>query len=202
MDTIHAPMYDERWGAYINQTHRACVEALLGRVRRGGGVLDAGCGTGKYWPMLLDAGVRVVGVDHSAAMLQVARAKHPDVPVTRSALQDLASLDLAGAMDGLICIDAMENVGPEDWPGVVEGLAAVLRPAAPAYVTIELPDDDISPDLEAETAPLVAGEVLEDGGYHFYPPIGTARAWLTEHGFAIWSETEGDGYHHFLLTRS
>ena len=70
-------------------------------------------------------------------------------------------------MDGVICIDAMENVGPEDWPGVVQGLATVLRPRATAYVTIELPDDDISRDGEADTAPLVAVEVLEDGGYHF-----------------------------------
>jgi 2-polyprenyl-3-methyl-5-hydroxy-6-metoxy-1,4-benzoquinol methylase len=202
MDTLHAPVYDERWGASINQTHRACVEALLGRVRRGGVVLDAACGTGKYWTMLLGAGVDVVGMDQSTAMLQVARAKHPSVPVTHAALQDLASLDLVGAMDGVVCIDAMENVGPEDWPGVVAGLAAVLRPTAPAYVTIELPDDDIVLDVEADAAPLVAGEVLEDGGYHFYPPVDTARAWLTDHGFTLWSETEGDGYHHFLLVWS
>jgi cyclopropane fatty-acyl-phospholipid synthase-like methyltransferase len=202
MDTLHAPTYDERWGSYINPTHRACVEALLRRVRPGGSVLDAACGTGKYWSMLLGAGVGVVGIDQSTAMLRVAGAKYPSVPVTHAALQDLISLDLAGAMDGVVCIDAMENVGPEDWPGVVEGLAAVLRPQAPAYVTIELPDDDIALDPEAQGAPLVAGEVLEDGSYHFYPAVDTARSWFTEHGFTVWSESEGDGYHHFLLARS
>jgi hypothetical protein len=37
--------------------------------------------------------------------------------------------------------------------------------------------------------------------YHFYPSVDTARSWLNEHGFPVWSVTEGDGYHHFLLTR-
>ncbi|HEX3929813.1 MAG TPA: hypothetical protein VHW64_03865 [Nocardioides sp.] len=43
--------------------------------------------------------------------------------------------------------------------------------------------------------------MLEDGAYHFYPSVVTARSWLNEHGFLVWSETEGDGFHHFLLTR-
>jgi hypothetical protein len=123
------------------------------------------------------------------------------VSITHSALQDL-SASLAVTADGLICVDAMENVGPEDWPAVLHGLASTLRPGSPAYFTVELPEDDITMDSQAVTAPLVEGEVLEDGAYHFYPPIDTARSWLTEHGFIVTSETEGDGYHHFLLARS
>lgn len=129
-------------------------------------VLDAACGTGKYWPMLLGAGLRVMGVDQSQAMLDVATRKHP-----------------------------------EDWPVVLDGFASVLRAGSPAYLTLELPEDDITIDAEAESAPLLEGEVLEGGAYHFYPAINAARAWLIKHGFAVWSETEGDGYHHFLLTR-
>ena len=104
--------------------------------------------------------------------------------------------------DGLICVDAMENVGPEDGPAVLDGLASTLRPGSPAYFTVELPEDDIAMDPEADGVPLVEGEVLEGGAYHFYPPIDMARSWLTEHGFTVTSETEGDGYHHFLLARS
>jgi 2-polyprenyl-3-methyl-5-hydroxy-6-metoxy-1,4-benzoquinol methylase len=202
MNTLHAPTYDERWGSYINPTHRRCVEALLERVGSGGTILDAACGTGKYWPMLLAAGVRVVGVDQSQAMLEVARGKHPEVPVIHAALQDLAAgIDLTKSLDGLLCIDAMENVGPEDWPVVLDGLASALRPGSPAYLTVEVPEDDITMEPGAETAPLVEGEVLEEGGYHYYPSTETARSWLIDHGFTASSETEGDGYHHFLLTR-
>ena len=69
MDTLHAPIYDERWGSYIIPMHRACVEAVLALVPAGGLVLDAACGTGKYWPTLLDAGLQVMGLDQSQAML-------------------------------------------------------------------------------------------------------------------------------------
>jgi SAM-dependent methyltransferase len=201
MDTLHAPTYDERWGSYINPTHRACVDAVIALVPSGGLVLDAACGTGKYWPMMLDAGLQVIGVDQSQEMLQVARAKHPGVRVTHAALQNLRA-NLAVTVDGLICVDAMENVGPEDWPVVVDGLAATLRAGSPAYFTVELPEDGVTLDSEAVSEPLVEGEVLEGGAYHFYPPIDTARSWLTEHGFTVTSETEGDGYHHFLVARS
>jgi len=39
----------------------------------------------------------------------------------------------------LLCVDALEYIAPEDWPGVVAGLAAALKPRAPAYVTVEVP---------------------------------------------------------------
>lgn len=202
MDTLHAPTYDDRWGSYINRTHQRCVEALLERLHPDAVVLDAACGTGKYWPMLLAAGVQVLGVDQSQAMLVVARQKHPTVPVLHAGLQDIqTSIGVIEPLDGLLCIDAMENVGPEDWPVVLTGFASALRPGSPAYLTVELPEDGITMDPDADSAPLVEGEVLEGGAYHYYPSPDTARSWLMGHGFTVWSETEGDGYHHFLLTR-
>ena len=54
-DTIHSPRYDENWGA-VSPSHAAFVARLAGLVRLGGAVLDAACGTGKYWPALLAAG--------------------------------------------------------------------------------------------------------------------------------------------------
>ena len=71
--------------------HRACVDAVIALVPPGGLVFDAACGTGKYWPMILDAGLQVIGVDQSQVMLQAARAKHPEVPVTHTALQNVSA---------------------------------------------------------------------------------------------------------------
>ena len=110
MDTLHAPIYDERWGSYIIPTHRACVEAVLALVPAGGLVLDAACGTGKYWPTLLDAGLQVMGLDQSQAMLAAAQAKHPSVSVTHAALQNMGA-SLAGTVDGLICVDGVSTRG-------------------------------------------------------------------------------------------
>lgn len=42
-------------------------------------VVDAGCGTGRYTEALRNAGFRVVGVDASEALLNVARGRAPEV---------------------------------------------------------------------------------------------------------------------------
>jgi SAM-dependent methyltransferase len=78
-DTILSVGYDEGWGA-ISPTHAAFVARLAGLVPPGRAVLDAACGTGKYWPALLAAGLKITGVDQSAAMLAHAHRKYPGVP--------------------------------------------------------------------------------------------------------------------------
>jgi cyclopropane fatty-acyl-phospholipid synthase-like methyltransferase len=201
-DTLHAPVYDDRWGGYVNPTHERCLLTLVSHLSPGDRVLDAACGTGKYWPMLLDAGLAVVGTDQSQAMLDVATAKHPEVPTHRVALQDLSRVDLT-AFDAALCIDALENVGPEDWPTVAGGLRATLRPGAAAYVTIELPDPDdpeSRDDPAGTAAPLLPGEVLSDGAYHYYPTVSDAAEMLHAVGFTIDEVLEGDGYAHLLMS--
>jgi hypothetical protein len=55
-------------------------------------------------------------------MLDVAVVKHPSVSVRRLPLQELMTVTLWSAhFDGLTCLDAMENVGPEHWPAVIAG---------------------------------------------------------------------------------
>jgi SAM-dependent methyltransferase len=192
-DTLHSPHYDEHWGA-VSPSHAAFVARLAGLVRQGGTVLDAACGTGKYWPALLAAGLRVTGVDQSAGMLAQARRKHQQVPSQVLALQDLGRLD--DRFDGLICVDALENVAPEDWPQVAAGLAGVLHPQAPAYLTVELPDGPLPPPADPRQVP---GEVTEGGGYHYYPPRDLVRGWLDAAGFARTDEADADQYWHLLL---
>jgi SAM-dependent methyltransferase len=195
-DTLLSPDYDENWGA-ISPSHAAFVARLITLIPPGGDILDAACGTGKYWPAVLAAGLRVTGADQSAGMLAQARRKHPDVPARVLALQDLAAAaDLRGRFDGLLCVDALEYIAPEDWPGVAADLAAALRPRAPAYVTVEVPDGPLPAAVDPRQ---VTGEHYEGGGYHYYPALDQAREWLTAAGFGIEDEQEADYYWHFLL---
>ena len=49
-----------------------------------------------------------------------ARRKHPEVPTRVLALQDLAGAEgLRGRVDGLLCVDGLENVAPEDWRNTI-----------------------------------------------------------------------------------
>jgi hypothetical protein len=68
-------------------------------------------------------------------------------------------------------------------------------------LTVEVPEGNVVMDDDAESAPLVPGEVLEDGGYHFYPDAERVRDWLDNQDLDVRAESEGDGYLHFLAER-
>jgi ubiquinone/menaquinone biosynthesis C-methylase UbiE len=201
-DAIHAFTYDEQYGE-IGPEHRRFVTDLLERVPPGGTVLDAACGTGKYFGMVLDAGRRVVGTDQSTGMLARARARYPAVPLERVGLQELA---FDGEFDAVMCIDAMENIPPEDWPRVAGNLARAVRPGGPVYLTVEQVDDEeLDRELADATArglPVVRGEESRDG-YHFYPSREQVGYWLEEGMLAVvaegWTAGDGYGYLHLLV---
>jgi SAM-dependent methyltransferase len=87
-DTIYAPIYDQKWGA-IAPTHQQFFHRFLGLCPPQGLILDAACGTGKYWPLILASGRRVFGIDQSQGMLARAHAKLPEVPSEKVGLQEL-----------------------------------------------------------------------------------------------------------------
>ena len=201
MDTLFAPGYDEHWGR-VDPTHERMLGEFLSLLPAHGMVLDAACGTGKYWPIVLESGRRIVGTDHSGRMLHNAREKFPGVPIEKSSLQELR---FEGELDGVICVDAMENVPPEDWPVVLRNFHRILHADGHLYLTVETASDE---DVRAAFAagrkmglPLVEGEVAHEGGYHFYPGPSAVREWSGEASFRIIEEMVGDGYHHFLFNR-
>jgi SAM-dependent methyltransferase len=199
--------FDSRWGK-IEPTHQTFVERLLQLLPPAGRVLDAACGTGKYFPMVLASGRRLLGVDHAGALLTSAAVKFPQVPTAKHDLQDLPYQE---EFDGVLCVDAMEFVPPEDWPVVLERFCRTLRPGGWLYLTVELaPADRVRAGNQAARRsglPVVDGEVVwdgPDGYYHHYPSIQQVRAWLTDAGFSIQQEAEGPwhdegyAYHHVL----
>jgi SAM-dependent methyltransferase len=204
-DTIHAFTYDERYGE-IGPVHRRFVADLLERCPPGGVVLDAACGTGKYFGMVLDAGRRVVGTDQSTGMLARARARFPAVPLERVGLQELA---FDAEFDAVMCVDAMENIPPEDWPTVVGNLRRALRPGGHLYLTVEQVGDEelerVFAEATARGLPVVRGELAREG-YHYYPSRDQVGSWLEEARLAVVAEDysdEGDGYGYLhLLTRA
>jgi SAM-dependent methyltransferase len=186
------------------------VARVLERCPPGGLVLDAPCGTGRYFDQVRAAGCRVVGIDQSAGMLAEARARGLAERLDQVGLQELA---FERAFDAVLTIDAMENVPPEDWPTVLANLQRAAKPGAVLYLTVEEPTDPgvvdaAFEDLWALGLPAVRGEVVEGdvAGYHFYPDRERILAWLAAAGLEILDETslvvsDGWGYRHFLLRR-
>jgi SAM-dependent methyltransferase len=199
--------FDDLWGE-IEPTHQRFVERFLSELPPDGRVLDAACGTGRFFPMVLASGRRLLGVDHAGAYLAKAAAKFPQVPTDKHDLQDLSYQD---EFDGVLCVDAMEFVPPEDWPVVLQRFGRAVRSGGWLYLTVELAREDQvrARNQAARRAglPAVDGEVIwdePDGYYHHYPSMQQVRAWLGDAGFVIeqdlegpWHE-EGYAYHHVL----
>lgn len=200
MDTLFAPTYDEDWGTTIEPTYVRMLALAFESCPPGASMLDAACGTGKYFPILLEHGYTVTGIDRSGGILAKAHAKFPHVPLRKLTLQDLND---TAAYDFIVCIDAMENVCPEEWSLVLGNLSRALRPGGLLYITVELAAAD---EIRAAYAtgrelglPVVMGERAHEGGCHYYPDVGQVRTWLAEAGFSVKAEATGDGYDHYLV---
>jgi len=199
-----APTYD--MNLYPAGTQETWVAGLLGMIPAGSTVLDAPCGTGRYFPLIAGAGMRVIGVDQSAGMLAQARARNLASILELKSLQDLS---YAAEFDATVTIDAMENVPPDDWPTVLANLRRAVRPGGVLYLTVEEASDQrIGHAFEALTArglPAVRGEIIEGdvAGYHYYPGRDRVMGWFEAAGLDVidedYSAEEDWGYRHFLL---
>lgn len=200
-----APEYDAD-DRPLPPIHRSFVERLLAMTPPGGRILDTPCGTGRYFPLVAASGRTVVGADQSPGMLERARSRGIADALHQRGLQELA---FDGEFDGVMTIDSMEHVPPEEWPGVVAALRRAVRPGGVLYLTVEETDqaeiEAAYAELRRRGLPAVRGEVIEGdvGGYHFYPSRDQVDRWLDAEGLDIVdhaTETgEGWAYRHLLL---
>jgi hypothetical protein len=140
----------------------------------------------------------------------------------------LQEMDFQAEFDGVMCIDALEHVCLEDWPGTLARFHKALRPGGVLYATVEVAEPgEVSQVYEQGRAlglPVVLGEVIykmdltpeqaaaldwqaisseepDPGIYHYYPALEQVRAWLDLAGLTIEEEGTGDGYAHFLVRK-
>jgi len=202
MDTLWAPIYDQNWGAVIDPTHARCLNRFLDLCPPQAVVLDAACGTGKYWPSILASGRTIFGMDQSWGMLSCAQAKYPDVLVEKRGLQEMI---YEARFDSAICMDAMEYIPPEDWLVVLKNLYRALKPQAYLYFTVEVADEkEVEQAFTAGQAlglPVVYGEWAHEEGYHYYPPSEQVTKWIKHASFHLVAEIFGDEYQHYLVQK-
>jgi cyclopropane fatty-acyl-phospholipid synthase-like methyltransferase len=201
---LEAPTYDEH--EYPTALQARFVGRLVDSCPVGGIVLDAPCGTGRYFAQVTEKGRRVFGIDQSSKMLEQARQKKLADGLEQVALQDLAFVH---AFDAAMTIDAMENVSPEDWPTVLANLHRAVRPGAHLFLTVEEIDEgDIESafvDMQQRGLPAVRGEVIEGdvAGYHYYPGRAQVLTWLATEGLEVveedFEQQAGWGYRHLLV---
>jgi len=218
-----SPQYWVTFGLYENETHREYLQKFLDRIPPHSTLLSAACGAGRYDGILLEAGHSVVGIDQSAGMLARAQERFPQVRYEKIGLQEM---DFHEAFEGAICMDAMEHICPEDYPGILRGFQEALKPGGMLYFTADRAEESDF-DLEAyhERAkalglPVVFGEVVDEAAYeramaqrevsgeqadiavyHYYPSLEKVRKWIDQAGLAIEEEGAGSGPHHFVVRK-
>lgn len=106
------------------------VDAL--RLEPGMRVLDVGCGPGRHSLSLARRGFAVVGVDHSAEFVRLAREAAEEGDLTSASFEcaDVRDLAHAGGFDATICLcqGGFGLLGGRDETDVFGRIAATLRP--------------------------------------------------------------------------
>ena len=117
-----APSYDEPGNALL-EVEKPIVREILDGLPVGV-ALDAACGTGRHTAYLALLGHKVIGVDATPEMLEVARAKVPSGDFYEADLRDLPVAD--DSVDVVVCAIAASHV--LDLAPVFAEFARVLRP--------------------------------------------------------------------------
>ena len=105
-----------------------------------------------------------------------------------------------------MCIDAMENVFPENWVDVIKNFYNALKNEGILYFTVETiskkeKDEGFSIGKK-KGLPIVYGEIAHEGRYHYYPEIEYVKNILKNECFKILKESISEGYHHFLVQKN
>lgn len=125
-----AAVYAEQFKDTLDDrpTERGLISAFAELVRRqpAGPVADIGCGPGHIAAHLHGLGLSVIGVDQSADMLAIGRARYPEV---RFMLGSMLRLGLAdGSCRALLSRSSIIHLPPATVPMVLAEFARVLAP--------------------------------------------------------------------------
>jgi SAM-dependent methyltransferase len=146
----NAALYDARRAKVLFE--KTWLDRFLSALRPGGTILDIGCGTGDpIAAYLRSGGFRIIGVDASRAMLDIARTRFPEGDWRHA---DMRALDLGESFDGIIAWDSFFHLTPEEQRATISRFAAHLAPGGALMLTV------------GPEAGEVAGHVGADPVYH------------------------------------
>jgi SAM-dependent methyltransferase len=127
----HAELYDAAFAWDIEDE----VDWLLERLGPGcRSVLEPGCGSGRLLEPLARRRREAVGIDRSAAMVELARARGLKVAVA-----DMTDFDLGRTFDGAVCpINTLGHLTPGELARHLERMGRHLPPSARYLVQLQI----------------------------------------------------------------
>jgi SAM-dependent methyltransferase len=169
---------------------KAWLDRFLDGVGPGGRILDLGCGTGDpLAAYMAERGFRVVGLDASRAMVEVARSRYPEGDWRQG---DMRTLDLPERFDGVLGWDSFFHLTPAEQRAVLPRIAAHMAEGAALMLTV------------GPGAGEVVGHVGAEPVHHASLEPEEYRDLLAEHGVEVVAFVPEDptcGHHSVLLAR-
>ena len=192
MQTGSAERWGPRWGsraAEWAETEEQQLPTYEEAIRRVGiaasaRVLEVGCGSGVFLRAAADRGARVVGLDASPALIELARARVPEAELTVGDLQRLpyedGSFDVVAGFNAFFFADdmiaALREAGRVAKPGSpvviqvwgahgrcsLDAIKPLVRPFFPGYDADAAPPPDLGVPGALEAVASAAGLVPKE----------------------------------------
>jgi SAM-dependent methyltransferase len=139
----HAELYDRAFRWDIEDE----VDWLVERLGPGSrSVLEPGCGSGRVLEPLARRGLHPVGIDRSAGMVELARARGLE-----AVLADMTDFDLGRTFDGAVCpINTLAHLTPAQLARHLERMGRHLRPGGRYLVQLQLGGEAHSSEWETD----------------------------------------------------
>jgi ubiquinone/menaquinone biosynthesis C-methylase UbiE len=133
--------YVERLGDELayKPLDRAFLGMLAEQAGPGAACADLGCGPGHVTGWLAGRGLRLVGIDLSPAMVDVARREHPEAEFRVGDLLDLPAAD--GEFALAIALYSIIHLAPEERPRAFTEMRRVVAPGGTVLVSFHVGDE-------------------------------------------------------------
>jgi len=111
------------------------TDKLASFLKSGALVLDVGCGAGVKSQYLLDKGLKVVGVDFSEKMIEIAKREVPGATFRVADIKDLSGLK--EDFDGILAQAVLLHIPKSEAGDVVKGLRDKLVDGGYLYIAVK-----------------------------------------------------------------
>lgn len=159
------------------------TDSFIQKLPHGARVLDVGCGSGTKSKYLADQELKVIGIDISDGLLNIARHEEPRAEFRELSMADLDSMP--ETFDGVFAQASLLHIPKKEAGEVVKKMANRLVPGGFLYIAVKESRED-KPDERVERE--------DDYGYEYerffsYFTMEELECYLTEAGLEIVSKS-------------